>query len=866
MRVYQALLHLYPSSFRAEYGEELDEVLEARLSRATGLAARLAIWAGALFDILHNAPPAHLDILRQDLRYTLRALGGAPGFTLTAVLVIALGVGANTAAFSLADYVLIRPLPFPEPNRLVKLWENLPGYSRMELSPANYRDWQRMNGSFAAMGALVPQSANLVGQGDPQRIEGDGVSASLFPLLGVQPAMGHLFTESDDRDGAPGTVLLSWSMWQTQFGGDAGILGRRLLLDGTPCTVIGVMPADFHFPSKTATYWVPLQLNEQAYADRNNNFLQAVARLKPGVTLSQAVADMGVVSARLRAQYPGDNKNVNTTVYLLGDDLPSQPRLLLLALCGASLCILLIACANVASLLLARALGRRKELAVRAALGAGRARLVRQLITESLALALLGGVLGVLVAISAVPLLAKLIPTGMSWITLPLAQEPSVDFRVLVFAGLLTCITGLAFGVVPALRACSGSGLGGLREGERSGGGQRERLRAGLVIAEVMASVVLLISAGLLMRALWRVQATDPGFRAEGVVTLLTALPSPKYDQVATRAGFYDRVLNDARALPGVSSAAYISFLPMAMGGGIWPVNVDGKTLDRSEGHTASMRFVTPGFFSSLGIPIHQGRDVSEADTRDTLYTAVVSESLALRYWPGESPLGQHFQFGLHDRTIVGVVGDIKVRGLERTSEPQVYLPYKQVNDGWLVFYMPKNLVVRAAGDPMALLPALRRIIHEADPEQPVSDVQTMTGIVEQETASRSLEARVLEAFAALAFLLAAVGIHGLLAFTVSQRSREIGVRMALGATAPGIAQMVFRQGVLLALSGILPGLALAFVAGRAMESLLAGVKPGDPLTFLAAAALCAVMTVGGSLLPAVRAARTDPALTLRAE
>jgi putative ABC transport system permease protein len=343
-------------------------------------------------------------------------------------------------------------------------------------------------------------------------------------------------------------------------------------------------------------------------------------------------------------------------------------------------------------------------------------------------------------------------------------------------------------------------------------------------------------------------------------------LPSPKYDKVATRTAFYNRVLSDARALPGVSSAAYISFLPMVKRGGVRPVSVDGTALDLTEGHTASMRFVTPGFFVSLGIPTLQGRDVAESDTRDSLYTAVVSESFVRRYWPGQNPLGRRFLFVGHERTVAGVVGDIRVRGLEESSEPQVYLPCKQVDDGWDQYHSPKDLVVRASGNPMSLLPALRRIIRDADAEQPVSDVQTMNGIVEQETASRSLQARVLEAFAALAFLLAAVGIHGLLAFTVSQRSREIGVRMALGATAPGIAKMVFRQGVLLAAAGIVPGLVLAFAAGRAMGSLLAGVKPGDPLTFLAAAGLCVVMTVGGSLLPALRAARTDPAVTLRAE
>ena len=351
------------------------------------------------------------------------------------------------------------------------------------------------------------------------------------------------------------------------------------------------------------------------------------------------------------------------------------------------------------------------------------------------------------------------------------------------------------------------------------------------------------------MRALWRVQSTDPGFRAEGVLTMRTVFPSPKYDRVARRAAFYRHVLGGARAFPGVSHAAYITYLPMVVGGGIWPVSIGGITLDRSEGHTASMRFVTPGFFATMGIPIRLGRDVSEADTHDSLYTAVVSESFARRYWPNENPLGHHFNFGLHDRTVIGVAGDIRVRGLEQGSEPQVYLPYLQVDDGWLTGYVPKALVVRASGDLTPLVRALTRLIHEADPEQPISYIETMSSIIEEHTASRTLQARILGAFATLAFLLAAIGIHGLLAFTVSQRSQEIGVRMALGATSGGIAQMVLRQGVLLALAGILPGLALAFAAGRAMESLLAGVKPGDPLTFLAAAALCAVMTVGGSLL-----------------
>ncbi|HTP87206.1 MAG TPA: ABC transporter permease [Bryobacteraceae bacterium] len=860
MRFYRLLLRLYPESFRAEYGAEMTAVLAARLERSRDLV-RAFVWLGALFDVLANAPRVHFDILRQDLRYTARALAAVPGFTLTTILVIALGIGANTAAFSLADNVFIRPLPFHEPDRLVQVWEDLPGYSRMEFSPANYRDWMHMNGAFSAMGAYGERSWNLLDLGQPQRIEGALVSANLFRLLGVQPVLGRGFLPEDDRDGAPLTMILSWGMWQSQFGGDRAVLGRKLRVDGTPCTVIGVMPADFHFPTTLSNYWVPMQLAEDAYQDRNDNWLNVIARLRPGVSLQQASADATLVAARLRRAFPADNKNLDARIVPVREEIGRQTRVLLLALCGASLCILLIACANVASLLLARALGRRRELAVRAALGAGRSRLVRQLTTESLILALLGGLLGIAIAYTSAPILKKLTPEN-----LPLAHQPGIDTRVLIFAGVLTVLTGLAFGVVPALRACAGPDLKGLHEGQRSGGGQRERLRAALVIAEVAISVVLLVSSGLLMRALWRVQTTDPGFRADGVLTMRTVFPSPKYDSVTRRAAFYRHVLDGARALPGVSHAAYITYLPMVVGGGIWPVSIGGKTLDRSEGHTASMRFVTPGFFATMGIPIRLGRDVSDSDSHESLYTAVVSESFVRHYWPGEDPVGRHFDFGMHNRTIVGVAGDIRVRGFEQSSEPQVYLPYLQVDDGELVGYVPKALVVRAAGDVTTLIPALSRLIYEADPEQPISYIETMNYILEERTASRALQARILGAFAALAFLLAAVGIHGLLAFTVSQRANEIGVRVALGATPAGIGRMILRQGTLLALAGIVPGLVLAFAVGRALESLLAGVKPGDPATFSAVALLCAVMTTAGSLIPALRAARTDPAVTLRAD
>jgi predicted permease len=730
----------------------------------------------------------------------------------------------------------------------------------MELSPANYRDWKRMSTSFDAMGAFVSNSVNLVGQGEPERLEATSVTADLFPLLRSQPAFGRLFTSADERDGAAGTVLLSHRLWQSAFGGDPGVVGRKVLLDHGPYTVIGIMPREFHFPNRQSDIWTAKQFQEQDYQERDDNYLEVVARLKRGVSLAQSRAELNVIAAQLERQYPAENLHTGATAILLRDELSERSRLLLVALCGAAICVLLIACANLANLLLARGLARQRELAVRAALGAGRERLVRQLVTESLVLAVAGGVLGMLVAFSALPLLTKLVPD-----TLPISQAPSVDVRVMAFAALLTALTGIGFGVIPARRACRAD-LRALREGSRAGGGRREHLRSALVIVEIMASVALLVSSGLLMRALLRIQATDPGFRTNGVLTVNTALPMPKFEKTSLRQEFFTRVLTGVRVLPGVSSAAYISFLPMVRTGGIWPVAISGQPLVRSELNTASLRFVTPGFFETLGIPLHIGRDVAESDRMDSPFVAVVSQSFVRRYWPGENPLGRHFQFAFHDRTVVGVVGDIRVRGLERTSEPQIYLPCRQMPDGEVVFYAPQNLVIRFTGTPAMLMPSIRQIVQSADREEPISDVRTLGEIVEEQTASRSLQLRLLGAFAAIAFLLAAVGIHGLLSFAVSQRSQEIGVRIALGAQSRNILTMVLRQGMLLSVAGLLPGVALAYAAGRAMESLLAGVKPADAVTFAAAVGLCLVMSLVGSLLPALRAVRVDPLTVIRSE
>jgi predicted permease len=861
MRVYRALLRLYPGSFRAEYGDEMAAIFAARRREARGLG-RLVLWLETCVDVLLNALRAHADLLRQDLAFSARTMRRGPGFAVTAVAVAALGIGATTAAFSITDHILFRPLPFAQPDRLVRLWESQSGYARTELSPANYRDWKRMSGSFESMGAFWSRAYNLGGEGPPERVEGGSLTADVFPVLGVTPELGRVFGPEDEEDGARPTVVLGQGLWQARFGGEESAVGREVRLDGVPYLVIGVMPPSFHFPTREAELWTSLSFEEMHDADRTNTYLGVVARLKNDVSLSQARADLALVTARLERAFPDGNARTGATVNGLRDELGDQARLLPLALLGAAGCVLLIACTNLTSLLLARAAARRKELAVRAALGAGRDRLVRQLLTESLILALAGGLIGVTLAAAAVPVLARLVPNQ-----LPIADTPPLDVRVLGFALALTTATGIAFGLLPALRACGKAGVSGLQEGARAGvGGRRERARSALVVAEVTASVVLLVCCGLLLRALWRVQTVDPGFRADGVLTLRTALPEPRYGPTAAREQFYARVLPEVRALPTVTAAAYISYLPMVMRGGIWPVVVPGEPHAPGEQPKAALRFVTPGFFATLGIPLRAGRDVRESDTREAPFVAVVSESLARRHWPGQDAIGRRFQFGLAERTVVGVVGDIRVRGLERPSEPQVYLASPQVADSSIINYAPKDLVIRSTGDPAALLPAVREIVRRADREQPVSDVRLLSEIVDGETAARRVQVHVLAAFAAAAFLLAAVGLHGLLSYAVSTRAQEIGVRLALGARSAHILSMVLRDALTMAATGVAVGLVLAYAAGRGLQALLAGVRPGDAPTFLAATGLSVLMTVAGSLLPALRALRVDPLTAMREE
>ena len=856
MRFYRALLHLYPKSFRAEYGPEILSVIADRRVLA-GRGGRFALAAETVGDTVTNALRIHVEILLQDVRYTLRTLRRSPAFAITAIVLTALGIGATTAALAVADHVLVRPLPFRAPDRLIRFQGNdrtSPG-GWNDLSPGNYRDLVARSTAIEAAAAYTGRSANLVGAGAPVRLDGQAATGELFEVLGVQAAIGRIFTREDQSESAPDVVVVSHAAWRTYFGGDASVVGRSLRLNDRPHIVIGVMPEGFMFPDRGTEFWSVLKLAPENFENRGDTYLFTVARLRADRTIEQADAEFDAIAMDLERQFPDDNERLGVVTVGLRGFLGRSTRTLVMGVAAAAICLLLIASTNLASLLLSRSVSRLREIAVRAAIGAGRERLIRQLLTESLVIAILGGLLGVGLAVASTPLLTRLVPTS-----LPLAESPSADLRFMTVAMAITLLTALAFGVFPARRAAAGADAAALRESSRVGTGRRtETLRSGLVVSQVALSVVLLVSVGLLGRALWRVSATDTGFRSKGVLTLSTALPWPKYGITARRNAFYQPVVTGIRALPGVRNAAYITGLPMVMRGRIWGVKPEMPFVTFTDDPAVSSRFVTPGFFETMSIPITEGRDISWADTADAPLVAVVSQSFVQEMWPGASGIGRRFRVMNTDRTIVGVVGNIRVRGLEQPSEPQMYLSSQQVPDNAVMGYAPQELVVRADADPTGLLPSIRQIVQRADPEQPISNVRLLEDVVTDQIAPRAVQARVLGGFAGVAMLLAAIGLYGLLAFAISTRMREIGLRMALGATPGSIVGLVVRRGLILGAMGIAIGCAAAYGAGRWIESLLAGISPHDPAIFLAAIGLTLTLALIGTLLPAIRASRVSP-------
>jgi predicted permease len=804
-----------------------------------------------------------MEILAQDLRYAIRSIARAPGFAAAAILVTALGVGANAATFSVADFVLLRPLPYADSDSLVGLCEgprNDRGWGCMnQLSPANYRDVASMTTTLSGLGLFQRTELNLIGHGEPVRVPAARVTPEVLPLLGVPPLIGRGFNADAAGAADARTAVIGFDLWQSHFGGDRNVLGTVLTMDDASYVVIGVMPRRFRFPSEDVQVWVPIMLREADFEGRRNRAFEGVGRLRAGVPFQQARIEMTAIAARLALEYPATNAETGFSFFLWRDLILPQSRTLLLALCGASLCLLLLTCASLASLLMARAASRERELAVRAALGAGRERLVRQMLTESVLLSMIGGGAGALAGALALPLLAVLVPP-----TLPIAAQPTMDWRVLGFTSALSALTGLGFGLVPALRVGGRTGFAALRSGSRAG--HRTAVRKVLVTIEVAVSVALLIASGLLIRAMWRVQAVDPGFAPGGVLTMQTDLPSPRYDEPVQRSGFYRRILDGVRALPGVESAAFTSGLPLVMTAGLTRVVASGDQERFDGSQDASFRLVTPQFFATLRIPLRAGRDVSDTDTLDRPLVAVVSESLARRHWPNADPIGRTFTTRGQTRTVVGVVGDIIVRGLERRSEPQLYVPADQAPNPLGAAYHPKDLVVRLSREDAGPTGAIRDIVRRVDPRQPISNVRMLTEVVGNQTGTRRAQLRVLASLAVLALLITAAGINGLLAFTVSQRDREIGVRLALGAERSSVARMIISEGVRIALVGVSVGAIVAYLTARAMSTVLFGVPPGDLVTMSLVMLICFAMTIAAAARPAWRAARIQPMSALRAD
>ena len=808
--------------------------------------------------------------LFQDARYGLRVLRRQPAFTAVAVLALALGVGANTAIFSVVNAVLLRPFPFREQERLVGVWERNEQMDRVEVSPGNFADWRRHAGdTFEQIAALNFWSANLAGDGQPERLQGFQVSPALFPMLGVEPILGRTFTADEERPGSDSVVVLSHGLWQRRFAGDPGVLNRTLNVNGRDYAVVGVMPPDFQL-HRRAELWSPFAPDERTLSNRLPHYLIVFGRLRAGVAPEQARGAMAALAEGMARQYPQTNAGWSANVVGLREQAVGNVEKPLLLLLGAVGFVLLIACANVANLLLARSASRAKEMAIRAALGAGRLRVVRQLLTESVMLALAGGLLGLLLAAWGVDLLVSNLPAGAAF-SLPRAEQIGIDSRVLAFTLAVSLLTGLVFGLAPALQATKADLGEGLKEGGRTSGAGApgRRLRSALVVAEVALSVVLLVGAGLLVRSIVGLLGVDPGFDGEGVVTMRVTLPRAKYAEDAKAAAFFDQVLERLQSLPGVESAGATSQLPLGGSNASNGFQIDGQPpLAPSERPTVPTRVVSPDFFRTLRIPVVEGRAFSEADDAGAPRAVVVSQLLARKFFPDGSAVGRRIRSGEGEGqlyTIVGVVGDVKHFGLSREPQATLYYTHKTDPGRSMVF------TVRAQGGAAeTLAPAMRREVLAVDADQPVFDVRTAREAVAQSVSLERSVAFLLSIFACVAMALAAVGIFGVMSYSVTQRTQEIGVRMALGARPADILRLFLRHGLALALAGAGIGLAGAFVLMRVLRSLVAGLLYGvsatDPLTYAGVALALVAVALAACYLPARRATRVDPMEALRYE
>jgi len=811
-----------------------------------------------------------LETFMQDVQHGMRALLRTPVFTITTVVVLALGIGANTAIFSVVDAVLLKPLAYRDSGRLVTILMN----GEDPVSAANYIDWRDQNHSFTAMGAAEYWSPNLTGDDAPsEHIEGLKVTQNVFPMLGIEPMLGRLFLGGEDNEGADREVILSYRLWQRRFSSDPNVLGKPILMDGTAYVVVGVMPQGFQFTPFWATHaevWAPNAFGERIH-DRGGNSLRIFARLKDGVSLTQARTEIAAITGQLEQQYPATNRNVVVTP--LKEKVVGGMETPLLVLLGAVAFVLLITCANVAHMLLARAATLRKEVAVRAALGARRGRLIRQFLTESLLLGGLGGALGLLLAIVGTKALIAMSPGNI-----PRVQTVSIDAHAALFLLVATILTSVGFGLVPALQASSVNLNDTLKEGARGSveGFRRSRLRSLLVVSELALALMLLIGAGLMIRTFAALQAVDAGFNPHNVISMMVSVAGSMEADSGRRTVFYHQLIERVRSIPGVEAAGAINHLPLAGDSWGWPFVVEGRPKPRpGETPTAIYRMVTPGYFQTMRLPLIRGRDVTEADTATAPGVVLINERTANEYWPGEDPIGKRISFD-DDKanpptwlTIIGITKNAKQEDWVAAPFPEAYLAAFQNKE---FLSSPKSymayitLVARTAGDPASVATAMKEAAWSFDRNLTISQVVTMEGVVAEATAQPRFEMLLLSIFAGVALVLASVGIYGVISYSASRRTHEIGVRMSLGATRGQVLLLVARQGIYLALAGSTAGIAGSLMLSRVMTKLLYGVQPTDPVTFVAVAAGLGVVAMLACYLPARRAMGIDPVAALRCE
>jgi len=818
-----------------------------------------------------------METLLRDIRYGVRSLLKRPGFTLIAVVTLALGIGANTAIFSVVNAVVLRPLPYAEPDRLVMLWETMPGSDQRSVAPGNFVDWRTQNKTFQDMAAMFYANFNLTSDGEPDRIDGATITSNLMSVLGASAQLGRTFQPDDDDHQDRNLVLISEGLWRRRFGADPNVIGRNITIDETPHTVVGVMSRGFQYPSRSELWVlgrnrgaVPMSLISQVPTndwvhERDAHFITVIGRLRPGATLSQAQSDIAGITRRMEQDFPQTNAGLGSNVVPLHTQVVGDVRGMLFILLGAVGFVLLIACTNVANLLLARAGQRDREIAIRAAVGATRRRLIRQLLTESVLLSVVGGLAGLFVSIWAVAVFVKLSPGDI-----PRLNEASVDLRLLGFTLLVSLLTGIGFGLLPAFQATRTNLNTSLKEGgaRASEGRQRRGARNILVVTEIALAQVLLVGAALLAISYVRVTKIDPGFNPDRVLTAKIAPSNKKYPTPKTRSAFYTTVLEHLQTLPGVESAGMVMSLPLTGSSMNRGFKVEGRPAPKAdENVTMDFQIVSPSYFSTLEIPVKQGRGLNASDTENSERVIVINNAMARRYWPNEDPIGKRLIIGESSkdtswRTIVGVVGDNHHASLSEPPVPTAFISYLQDLESW-----PRmGFVIKAKTDPASITSAVRKELASIDRAQPVYAIEPMENLLHASVAQRRFIMLLLGSLSFIALTLAIVGVYGVISFSVSERTQEIGIRLALGARAGDVLKMVLRQGMRVAFIGIVIGLGAAFALTRLLSSLLFEVSPTDPRTFSIVAALLGAVAFLACYLPARRATKVDPLEALRYE